>query len=70
MLFLADFEVVEKLVELFRQGIQPLQVILAIFPGQQPVRIRHKGRKLILHAEELIDRIIVRLPFFAFDLHF
>ncbi len=69
MLFFAHFQVLEQLIELFRQSIETLQVIVAIFTIQQPVRVCHEGWKLVLHTEELIDWIIVPLPFFAFDLH-
>ena len=34
------------------------------------MRVRHERRELVLHAEELVDRIIVPLPFLAFDLPF
>jgi len=33
------------------------------------MRVCHERRKLVLHPEELIDWIIVPLPFFALDLH-
>ena len=33
------------------------------------MRVRHEGRKLILHAEELVHRVVVPLPFFALGLH-
>ena len=30
--------------------------------------VRHERRKLVLHPEELVNRIIMPLPFLAFDL--
>lgn len=34
------------------------------------MRVRHEGRELVLHAEELVDRVIVPLVFLALDLSF
>ena len=69
MLLFAYLQVLEQFIELLRQSIETLHVILAIFAGEEPMRVCHERRKLVLHAEELIDWIIVPLPLFAFDLH-
>ena len=65
----SDEQTIEKLVEFFRQGVKPHHVILAILASEQPVRIRHERGKLVLHPEELIDRVVMPLPFFALGLY-
>src|SRR5207302_8523700 len=61
----ADLQILEQLIELFRQGIESLQVIFAIFAAEQAMRVCHKSRELVLYAIELIDWIIVPLPLCA-----
>ena len=65
----ADLQAVERLIELLRQSIEPHDVVITILPVQQPVRIRHERRKLVLDSEELINGIIMPLPLLAFGLY-
>src|SRR4026208_864727 len=68
LLLFADLKTIEHLIELFRQSIEPHHVVIAVLFAQQPMRIGHERRKLILHAKELVNRIIMPLPLFALGL--
>jgi hypothetical protein len=68
LLLFPYLQVLEHLIKLSRQSFDPHQVILAILGVQQPVRVCHKRGELILHAEELVNRIGMPLPFLSLDL--
>ena len=65
---LPQMQTFESLIELRRQGAEPLEIIIAIPRVEQPVSVGHEGGKLVLHAEELVHGIVVKLEALAFDL--
>ena len=68
MLLLAELQAFERLIEFLRQPVEAHDVVLTIFRAKEPMSVGHERGILVLDAEELIDRIVVPLPLFAFDL--